>query len=140
MNYPGISPSLVSEELIAERFAIEAVAGSGGMGAVYRARDTQTGAQVALKLLHSTGVAEIERFIREAHILAELRHPGIVSYVGHGATAGGVPFLAMEWLEGEDLAQRMRRQPLSLDESLLLMQRIAEALSVAHQRGIVHRE
>jgi serine/threonine protein kinase len=127
--------------LLAGRFTLESLAGRGGMGAVYRARDSLTGQAVALKLLHPATHSEAApRFAREAELLSTLRHPGIVSHVAHGLTEHGQPFLAMEWLEGEDLAQRLARQPLSLPESLALLRRAAQALAVAHQRGIVHRD
>lgn len=138
----GMAQLLSSGHLIAKRFAICEVAGSGGMGTVYRARDLQTGAATALKLLHSTGgnSAEAERFVREAKLLSELLHPGIVSYVAHGLTEEGRPFLAMEWLEGEDLAQHLRHGLLTATDSVSLIRQVAEALAVAHQRGIVHRD
>src|SRR5262249_54804596 len=95
---------------VAERFVLESVAGTGGMGTVYRARDEQTGSSVAIKLLQSSGNRDdAERFAREAEILSELHHPGIVTYLAHGETDDGQPYLAMEWLEGEDLAKRLSR-------------------------------
>ncbi len=127
--------------LIAGRFTVERLADRGGMGAVYRARDSLTGQHVALKLLHLAHNTEaLQRFTREASLLAELHHPDIVSHVAHGLTEQGQPFLAMEWLEGEDLAHRLARQPLSLSETLGLMRRAAQALAVVHQRGILHRD
>ncbi len=111
------------------------------MGSVYQARDTQTGQAVALKLLHVPGATVASRrFAREARVLSELRHPSIVSYVAHGHTDDGQPFLAMEWLEGEDLAQRLERKPMLFSEVLLLLRRAAEALAEAHERHIVHRD
>jgi len=80
------------------------------------------------------------RFAREALVLAELRHPAIVGYVAHGLTDDGQPFLAMEWLEGEDLSKRLGRQPLSYSEVLQLLRRSAEALAEAHERAIIHRD
>lgn len=81
------------------------------MGTVYRATDRYSGDTVALKLLHAGagGPDEGERFAREAQLLSELRHPGIVSHVAHGQTPDGQRFLAMEWLEGEDLGARLLR-------------------------------
>jgi hypothetical protein len=77
---------------IADRFVIVSHAGSGGMGAVYRARDDQTGGTVALKLLQRSGDPDIaERFAREARVLSELSHPGIVAYLAHGETETGAP-------------------------------------------------
>jgi hypothetical protein len=124
--------------VVSERFQIERMAGSGGMGAVYRAVDRQTQQPVAVKVLFDG--ADKARFHREALLLAELSHPGIVSYVAHGHTDGGHPFLAMQWLPGHDLAERLRHGGLNLKEALHLARRVAEALSVAHGRGVVHRE
>jgi serine/threonine protein kinase/tetratricopeptide (TPR) repeat protein len=127
---------------VAGRFVIERATGHGGMGTVFCARDLHTGKLVALKLLHSGAAQpyERERFTREAELLADLRHPGIVGHVAHGHTEGGQPFLAMEWLDGEDLADRLARQKLSVKESMILVRRTAEALAVAHQHGVIHRD
>ncbi len=127
--------------LVAGRFSVQRVAGRGGMGSVYQARDTSTGQTVALKLMHAPGPSvAARRFVREAHVLSELRHPGIVSYVAHGVTDDGQPFLAMEWLEGEDLSRRLGRQPLHYSEVLLLLRRAAEALAGAHDQSVIHRD
>jgi hypothetical protein len=128
--------------VFANRFEIERPAGSGGMGDVYRARDRYTGAPVALKLMQAQGASAHaeERFAREARLLAELRHPGIVAYVAHGRAPDGRDFLAMEWLDGEDLGARLRRGPLSIGESVRLIERVADALAAAHGKGVVHRD
>ncbi|MDI1448500.1 serine/threonine-protein kinase [Polyangium sp. 6x1] len=127
-------------ELFGGRFAIEQLASAGGMAEVYRALDRATGARVALKVLHAAGAPFAGHFARESYVLAELDHPGIVRYVAHGAAPSGELFLAMEWLEGEDLAQRLKRGPLSIAETLTLGVRVAEALGAAHARGVVHRD
>jgi serine/threonine protein kinase len=127
-------------ERVAGRFELEALAQAGGMGAVYRARDLSSGEAVAVKLLRSPGVAHEARFAREAALLAALPHPAIVRHVAHGRTAGGDLYLAMEWLEGEDLASRLTRGPLAVDEALGLSRRIAEGLAALHARGVVHRD
>jgi hypothetical protein len=127
--------------LIAGRFLVEDLAGQGRMGTVYRARDTHRSRTVALKLLQKSGhPSEAERFAREAQLLSELCHPGIVAYLDHGVTEANQPYLVMEWLSGEDLEKRLSRGPLGLLESLTLVQRAAEALAVAHARGVVHRD
>ena len=126
-------------DLVGGRFQVERLAGEGGMASVYRAVDRVTGAPVALKVLHATGPRQRERFGREAALLAELRHPAIVGYVAHGALDRGA-FLAMEWLEGEDLGVRLGRGPLAVGEVVTLGQRLAGALAVAHARGVVHRD
>jgi eukaryotic-like serine/threonine-protein kinase len=125
--------------LLAERFALEQLAGRGGMGEVYRAQDRITGRPVALKVLHGQG-GDAARFEREARILAEIDHPLVVRYVGHGALPTGEPYLAMEWLEGEDLAARLTRERPTVAESVALAVQVAEALAALHERGIVHRD
>ena len=98
-------PFLTAGSVFASRFEIERLAGTGGMGSVYRAVDQLTLRWVALKIIHahSSNPGDATRFIREAELLSELRHPGIVSYVAHGVTPQGQRFLAMEWLEGQGL-------------------------------------
>ena len=127
-------------EIIADRFEVERLARSGGMGNVYRARDRQSGDTVALKILRDTRASNAERFIREARVLADLKHPGIVRYITHGQMPGGSLYLAMEWLEGEDLADRLGRGELTFAESATVMRRVAEALGAAHAQGVVHRD
>ncbi len=128
-------------ELFVQRFRIEAIAGSGGMGTVYRARDVLSDQMVALKLMHpSTRPEDTERFAREARMLSSLRHPGIVACVGFGVAEKGEPYVAMEWLEGEDLAQLLSRRRLQIDECVTLLHRIADALRAAHEQNIVHRD
>jgi serine/threonine protein kinase len=127
-------------EVVAGRFTIERPAGYGAMGAVYRAMDRLTGAPVALKVLHKEGSKRNVRFEREATLLAALRHPAVVRYVLHGATPAGAPFLAMEWVDGETLSDRLTDAPLSVEDSILVMSTIASALAEAHAHGVVHRD
>ena len=111
------------------------------MGSVYAAHDRSTGTKVAVKVLQAPGDREAEeRFLREASVLAELRHPGIVRYVAHGRTASGELYLAMQWLEGVDLFDRLGAEPLTVEESVRVIGNVAEALAFAHHRGIVHRD
>jgi eukaryotic-like serine/threonine-protein kinase len=127
--------------VVADRFQLEELAGEGGMGSVYRARELHSSKQVALKLLHGSGPAsDQERFAREARVLADLHHPGIVRYVAHGFTRTGEPYLAMEWLEGQTLSDRLAHGRIPLDESVLLARRVAEALGATHAHDIVHRD
>jgi tetratricopeptide (TPR) repeat protein len=127
-------------DVIAERFEIERLSGSGGMGQVYRAKDRLSGEAVAVKVLHGSGVHEAERFAQEAELLSTLRHPGIVAYVAYGATGDGDPYLVMEWLEGETLADRLRRCVLTVGETVTLTARVAAALGAVHRGGVVHRD
>jgi tetratricopeptide (TPR) repeat protein len=134
------APAVRPGDVVAERFEVGEVVGEGGMGVVHRARDRHTGQPVALKILIDRSLRRLERFHREARVLAELRHPGIVRYVAHGATAAGDPYLAMEWLEGCALSRQLRRERLTVDQTVALGKRVAEALGAAHERGIVHRD
>ncbi len=133
-------PQFQLGQVVDGRFAVEREAGSGGMGQVYLARDAESGKNVALKLLIRTGRADIERFEREAEMLAALSHPGIVRYVAHGRTASGDAYLAMEWLDGSSLSQRLREDSLSVGQSVSLLRRISSALRVAHEQDVVHRD
>src|SRR5258706_15924570 len=104
-------------EVVENRFELERVAGSGGMGTVYRAVDVTTGEPVALKILRSTSLDAAQRFAREVRILSGLRHPGIVRYIADGRTPEGEMWLAMEWLDGETLNVRIVRGGLTAGES-----------------------
>ncbi|WP_437319394.1 protein kinase domain-containing protein [Sorangium sp. So ce385] len=127
-------------DVIAGRFEIDGRAGAGGMGEVFRARDRSSGRDVAVKVLLERRLDDEVRFTREAAVLSELRHPGIVEYVTSGETPSGQRYLVMEWLAGEDLSVRLARGALGVDEALALGARVAEALAAAHARGVVHRD
>jgi hypothetical protein len=131
---------LIPGQILSDRFQIVALAGSGGMGAVYRATDTQTLEPVAIKVVTSRELDGPDRLLREARVLAELKHPCIVRYHASGTTHVGCQFLVMEWLEGEDLAARLSRSRLGVEESLTLVRRVALGAAAAHARGIVHRD
>jgi tetratricopeptide (TPR) repeat protein len=126
-------------DIVSDRFVIERLAGSGGMGTVYRALDRVAGMPVAIKVMTQPRSHD-NRFAQEARVLAELQHPAIVGYVAHGSTAQGHNYLAMQWLEGEDLARRLSRSALDLTESLAIGRSLAGALAAAHARGMVHRD
>jgi tetratricopeptide (TPR) repeat protein len=125
--------------LIAGRFRLQDVVASGGMGEVYRARDVVSHLQVCVKLLRAVEDREGERFVQEAKILSGLQHPSIVRYLAHG-TVGSDHYLVMEWLDGEDLARRIERDPLNLVDTVLLLRQAAEALAYAHSHDVIHRD
>jgi serine/threonine protein kinase len=112
------------------------------MGEVYRARDTTLQRDVALKILPeawSNDPDRLERFTREAQTLAALNHPNIAQIHGF-EDRGDIRALVMEFIEGEDLATRLRRGPIALTEALPIARQIAEALRAAHEQGIIHRD
>lgn len=129
-----------ASHLIAGRFVLEAEHRRGGMGSVWRGRDVGSERPVAVKLLQSLGESQRARFERECALLADLRHPNIVRYLDHGTTGEGLPFLAMEWLEGETVAERLRRERLTVGQSLSLIRHALGGLDAAHARGVLHRD
>ena len=117
------------------------------MGEVYRAADTKLGREVALKMLpfeFAQDAERLARFEREAKLLASLNHPNIAHVYGFESATlpdgSSAHFLAMELVEGEDLAVRLKRGPIPVDEALPIARQIAEALEEAHERSIVHRD
>jgi tetratricopeptide (TPR) repeat protein len=110
------------------------------MGTVYEARDRASGMRVAVKVVRGHGRLDGKRFAREAELLAELDHPAVVRYVAHGDTGDDGQYLVMEWLDGEDLANRAARAPLTTAESVTLLRSAAEGLAAAHARGMLHRD
>jgi len=123
-------------------FHIIAKLGSGGMGEVYRARDTKLGRDVALKVLPDVFSGDgdrMSRFRREAHVLASLNHPNIAAIYGV-EESGGQPALVLEFIDGETLAERIQRGPIPVAEALKIALQIAEALEAAHEQNIIHRD
>jgi eukaryotic-like serine/threonine-protein kinase len=126
------------------RFVVEREVGRGGAGVVYRAWDLVTEQNVALKIMMvDTALPPDDqaRLAREGQLLENLDHPGIVKTVAYGLLSdSGLPFVAMEWLDGEDLASRQKREPLNLRQAIELAIFVAEALQAAHEAGVVHRD
>jgi serine/threonine protein kinase len=123
-------------------YEILAPLGAGGMGEVYRARDTKLGRDVAIKILPQAFARDTERmarFQREARMLASLNHPNIASIYGL-ENSGNTPGLVMELVEGPTLADRIAQGPIPIEEVLALATQIADALEYAHERGIIHRD
>jgi eukaryotic-like serine/threonine-protein kinase len=123
-------------------YRLESKIGEGGMGEVWRAIDSTLNRPVAIKILppmFSEDSERLARFEREARLLASLNHPNIA--VIHGLhSAEGIHFLAMELIQGEDLAQRLARGPLSLEDAVDVGRQAAEALEAAHDSGVIHRD
>jgi len=147
-----------SGELVAGRFEIDREVAAGGMGRVFLAKDKLTGQDVAVKVVLHPDAEPDPRFLREAVVLADVKHPAVVAYVAHGETSDGNPFLAMEWLDGEDLSHRLKKRlsaptidprskrglssddRLSAADIITLTKRIAGGLAALHERGLVHRD
>ena len=128
-------------------YRIDELIGEGGMGVVYRARDTTLQRDVALKVLPALFARDpdrLARFTREAQVLAALNHPHIAAIYGveRSADPAGTPInaLVLEFVEGTALADRIALGPLPLDEALPIARQIAEAVEAAHEQGIVHRD
>ena len=156
-------------DVVNARFAVTEEVSAGGMGRIFRARDLVGGGDVALKIVHLAQSGDAaERFTREALLLGTIRHPGVVRYLEHGVTDRGERYLAMEWLDGVDLAAFLKRrraaaaatatvthpaphpQPsgsacappgsLPVADVLALARRVAAALAETHRLGIIHRD
>lgn len=127
--------------MIGGRFALGSLADRGGMGEIHRAVDLERDrAPVAIKLLSFVGEGSGRRFAREARLLRDLDHEGIVSYIDHGVTEDGRAFLAMEWIEGCTLAERMAEGTLTPADGHRVASQLAAALAAVHARGVVHRD
>jgi serine/threonine protein kinase len=123
-------------------FEVDALIGTGGMGVVYKARDTRLDRFVAIKVLPPERMADPDRerrFVQEARAASALNHPHIVT-IYDISSAGDVPFIAMEYVNGRTLADAIGRRGLPMRELLRLAAQIADALAAAHTHGIVHRD
>jgi eukaryotic-like serine/threonine-protein kinase len=126
--------------ILGGKFQLQRLAGTGGMGEVFEARYLDSGQRVAVKVLRTLQADQQVRFEREARLLADFDHPNIVRYIEHAVTPVGQPYLVMEWLDGEDLASRLRTRPLTMQEAVAIGRDVADAMAAAHARGIVHRD
>src|SRR5712675_2287810 len=123
-------------------YEVVALIGAGGMGEVYRARDTRLNRDVALKVLPEIFARDSERmarFEREAKLLASLNHPNIAAIYGL-EESGPIRALVMELVEGATLAERIRSGPIPMDEALPIARQIAEAVEYAHEQNVIHRD
>ena len=123
-------------------YTILSALGKGGMGEVWRARDTKLGREVAIKTLpeeFAKDADRLARFEREAKLLASLNHPNIAAIHGFEED-NGTHFLVLELVEGDTLADRIKRGAIPVEESVKLALQIAEALEAAHEKGVIHRD
>jgi len=131
--------------LLDDKYRLDEKVGEGGMGTVYRATHVQMENTVAVKILHPDLASDqyaVERFRREARSAAQIRHPNAVAVTDFGVTKEeGIAYLVMEFLEGEDLRQKMKRKrQLDFEETFLILSQTCAAVSAAHARGIIHRD
>jgi serine/threonine-protein kinase len=132
-------------EVLASKYRLEELLGSGGMGHVYRAVNEHVGRAVAIKVLrqeHAQNAQIVERFLREARAANLVRHPHVVDVLDIGREDGGAPFIVQELLEGEDLSQLVTRRggKLPLEEVITLLSPVIDAVAEAHHKGVVHRD
>ncbi|MDB6140639.1 MAG: prkC 34 [Verrucomicrobiaceae bacterium] len=137
-------PLPADDELAAElpAFGLEEKIGRGGMGVVWRARERVLDRHVAIKLLHNQNseTAFVERFTREARVLARLHHPNIITMFSFGRTRSNHCYLVMEMVEGTDLAKLLAQGPIEVPLALQIMTEVCAALQYAHEQGFVHRD
>jgi len=139
-----ITPSKRVGQVLKDTYRIERLVGKGGMGAVFEASHRRLPRRFAIKLLFPETIASpsaLELFHREAEVTSRLGHDNIVEVVDFDQTPDGAPFIVMEMLEGEDLADRIARQGrLDLEQTLSVMTQVASAVGAAHAEGVVHRD
>jgi serine/threonine-protein kinase len=140
LNYQS-GGTLITRKSLSHYKIIEKL-GQGGMGEVFLAEDTNINRRVAVKVLPSLFVSDPERlarFDREAKLLASINHPNIAAIYGLEKTDSS-PLLVMEFVDGETLAQRIARGPLSIEDAVKLSRQIAEGIEAAHAKGVIHRD
>jgi serine/threonine-protein kinase len=136
------APPLIEPEGHIGRFEIRRTLGAGGMGEIFESYDTELQRTVAIKVLASKHIEDEtmkQRFLREARMASQLNHPNIATILEIGEAAGN-PYIVMEFVEGQTLAERLDAGPLALIEILDIGVQTAEALGEAHERGVVHRD
>ena len=138
------SPLEQVEQVLAGRYVLKSVIGSGNMGTVYRATQLPMGRDVAVKLMHSDLVRNpdlVERFEREAQAAATVDHPNAITVFDSGRTSDGQVYISMELLEGESLSAMIDREiQIPPERALELWIPVVKAMVVAHRKGVIHRE
>lgn len=143
MSNPRESSRPQVGDVLEGKYVVESVLGEGGMGVVLRANHKVLGEPVAIKVLHPASVEHpevVERFFREARIAAKLRSPHVARTIDVGTLQNGAPFIVMEYLEGEDLSERISRDTLPISTSVDFVLQAMEALAEAHSLGVIHRD
>jgi serine/threonine protein kinase len=139
----GMAGASATGLVIRGRFRVDGVLGQGGMATVYAGLDVESGAEVALKVLHgkfAESEQHVGRFLHEAHLQRAIPHPGIVSVIDFGRDEHGVWFIALERLAGEDLGARLERGALPSEDVVEIGHQLLSVLAAAHEHGVVHRD
>jgi serine/threonine protein kinase len=140
---PGVKDDELPAGFAVGSYVIQSRLGAGGMGIVYGAMEPATGKRAAIKVLapqFCRDAQTVARFEQEAHVVNEVHHPNIVEMYGVGELADGRKYLAMEWLEGESLSDRIDRGAIPAKEAIEILDGICDALQRVHERGVVHRD
>jgi len=143
MGSASVKPDPLIGTVVGGRYEIVRLIGKGGMGAIYEVRNTRLGRQFALKTLTGDAAANpevLQRFRREADVIAKIKHPNIVEVIDWESLADGSPAMVMEYLHGEDLGERIKEGQLHWPQIARIADQVLAALSVAHANGIVHRD
>ncbi len=136
----GSGPARAGMSLHGGRFVLHELIGEGGNGTVWRARDRELRSPVAVKILRSAEPDRQRRFSREAEVLANIAHPGVVHALARGVTHEGQPFMALELCRGQSLAARLVSGPLPWRDAVQIGIAVASALDAVHTRGVIHRD
>jgi serine/threonine-protein kinase len=143
-NAPLFEADPMIDQVVDGRFKIVCTVGTGSWSRVFKARELETGRDVALKIMHARLVSDPEivaRFDREIQSGLRLHHPNICSLIGYGTLISGQPYIVMEFIEGETLSSLLRRRShLSLEEAMPIFQSCCDALHQAHSENIIHRD
>lgn len=127
-------------ELILDRYIVDSAIGHGGMGVVYKAHHHRLGQPVALKILTRVDTENyVDRFEQEAHLMAKVRHPNVVSILDYGAVRG-LPCIAMEFIDGETLTDRVMRAAMPWSEAVEVVRDVLRGLDAIHREGVLHRD
>jgi DNA-binding NarL/FixJ family response regulator/tRNA A-37 threonylcarbamoyl transferase component Bud32 len=142
-NSSSAPSQIVPGIVLAGRFKIEAILGSGGMSTVYRGKDLSIGRTVAIKMLHQqplTDDKEIQRFLLEAKTASAVSHPNIITIFDFGLTSSGQPYIVMDYIDGISLDELIKQKKLIIERTLNIFVQVCDAMVAAHKRGIIHRD
>ena len=142
-NLDQASFQVVPGVVLAGRFIIESILGTGGMSTVYRGKDLSIGRTVAIKMLHQqplTEDKEIQRFLLEAKTASAVSHPNVITIFDFGLTSIGQPYIVMDFIDGVSLDQLIKEKVLDLKRTINIFVQVCDAMAAAHKKGVIHRD